>query len=151
MQVIPVSIDVVDYDEEGNVTISGRASPKSRLNVYIDNSIAASGGADLEGRWRVVPGGALAPGIYTLRVDHVSLDGAVIGRAEIQFARSKPVNAAPSDAITMVEPGNSLWRIARRIYGAGIQYSVIYAANRQQIRDPDLIYPGQVFFIPKIN
>ena len=151
LQVIPVSIDVVDYDEEGNVTISGRASPKSRLNVYIDNSIAASGGADLEGRWRVVPGGALAPGIYTLRVDHVSLDGAVIGRAEIQFARSKPVNAAPSDAITMVEPGNSLWRIARRIYGAGIQYSIIYAANRQQIRDPDLIYPGQVFFVPNVN
>ena len=48
-----------------------------------------------------------------------------------------------------MQPGNSLWRIARSRYGSGPNYSVIYEANKEQIRDPDLIYPGQVFTIPK--
>jgi len=50
-----------------------------------------------------------------------------------------------------VQPGNSLWRIARRVYGRGTRYTVIYEANRKSIRDPDLIYPGQVFIVPPAN
>ena len=48
-----------------------------------------------------------------------------------------------------MQPGNSLWRIARRVYGDGVQYTIIYRANQKQIGDPDLIYPGQVFQVPK--
>lgn len=44
--------------------------------------------------------------------------------------------------------GDSLWRISRQLYGAGIRYTQIYEANRGQIRDPDLIYPGQVLVAP---
>ena len=51
----------------------------------------------------------------------------------------------------LVQPGNSLWRIARRLYGDGFGYTEIYSANRERIADPDLIYPGQVFEIPKVN
>ena len=46
---------------------------------------------------------------------------------------------------------NSLWRISRRVYGAGLRYSVIYQANRDRIRDPNLIYPGQIFVVPTTN
>ncbi len=49
----------------------------------------------------------------------------------------------------IIQPGDNLWTIARHIYGRGIQYTIIYEANRDQIRDPDLIYPGQVFTTPK--
>lgn len=147
----PVSIEAVDYDEAGNVTISGSAATKVPLSVYIDNQHAASGASDRQGRWRVVPGGALTPGIHTLRVDQLGTDGKVVGRAETRFTRAKQETSVPNDAVVHVEPGNSLWRIARRVYGAGIQYSVIFEANREQIRDPDLIYPGQVFFVPHVN
>ena len=41
-----------------------------------------------------------------------------------------------------------LWRIARRTYGQGTRYTVIFEANRARIQDPDLIYPGQVFNLP---
>ena len=51
----------------------------------------------------------------------------------------------------IVQPGNSLWRLARRSYGSGFQYAVIFEANRDQIKDPDLIYPGQVFTMPVTN
>jgi len=58
--------------------------------------------------------------------------------------------AAPAplpDTVT-IRRGDNLWIIARRVYGAGIRYTTIYEANRDQIRDPDLIYPGQVFILP---
>ncbi len=51
----------------------------------------------------------------------------------------------------MVRPGNNLWRIARDTYGDGTRYTVIYGANRGQIGDPDLIYPGQIFTLPPKN
>ncbi|MGV7032616.1 LysM peptidoglycan-binding domain-containing protein [Methylobacterium symbioticum] len=47
-----------------------------------------------------------------------------------------------------IERGNSLWQISRRAYGRGNRYTVIYDANQEQIRDPDLIYPGQIFVLP---
>ena len=48
-------------------------------------------------------------------------------------------------AVRTVQPGNTLWAIARERYGRGILYVAVYEANRDLIRDPDLIYPGQVF------
>jgi nucleoid-associated protein YgaU len=45
--------------------------------------------------------------------------------------------------------GDSLWRISRTMLGHGVRYTQIYAANTQQIRDPRLIYPGQVFVLPQ--
>lgn len=47
-----------------------------------------------------------------------------------------------------VQPGYSLWRIARDTYGEGILYVQVYEANKDKIGDPDLIYPGQVFELP---
>ncbi|HVX74691.1 MAG TPA: LysM peptidoglycan-binding domain-containing protein [Bradyrhizobium sp.] len=54
----------------------------------------------------------------------------------------------PKIATTTVARGDSLWRISRVSYGAGTRYAVIYRANRKQIRNPDLIYPGQIFVVP---
>ena len=48
-----------------------------------------------------------------------------------------------------MQPGNSLWQIARQTYGNGVRYLIIYSANLGQISDPDRIYPGQVFKLPK--
>ena len=49
----------------------------------------------------------------------------------------------------VVRRGNSLWLIARQLYGEGFRYTAIYSANRDQIRDPNRIYPGQTFKLPK--
>jgi nucleoid-associated protein YgaU len=49
----------------------------------------------------------------------------------------------------IIRRGDNLWTIARRVYGEGIKYTTIYQANTGQIRDPDRIYPGQVFDLPK--
>ena len=54
----------------------------------------------------------------------------------------------PKIATTVVSRGDSLWRISRVNYGAGMRYAAIYKANQDQIRDPNRIYPGQIFVLP---
>ena len=54
----------------------------------------------------------------------------------------------PKITTTTVARGDSLWRISQRALGAGQRYAVIYRANMRQIRNPNLIYPGQVFVLP---
>lgn len=49
----------------------------------------------------------------------------------------------------IIRRGDNLWTIARRVYGQGIRYTTIYQANQSQIRNPNLIYPGQVFDLPE--
>ena len=67
------------------------------------------------------------------------------GVIKMEVAAADPAVAVR--AVT-VQPGHTLWAIARTRYGQGIDYVKVFEANRSQIRDPDLIYPGQVFDIP---
>jgi nucleoid-associated protein YgaU len=54
----------------------------------------------------------------------------------------------PKIATTVVSRGDSLWRISRLTYGAGTRYAEVYKANQDRIRDPNRIYPGQIFILP---
>lgn len=144
-------LDSVDYDEAGRAVIGGRAAPGARVLLYLNNKLVGDSLADAQGRWRHAPEEPIAEGLHSLRVDQLDAGGQVIARVETPFSREAIRMAGADERIVIVQPGNSLWRIARRTYGRGIQYSVIYEANRDQIRDPDLIYPGQVFDLPEIN
>lgn len=63
-------------------------------------------------------------------------------------AASPSAAAAPKTATTVVSRGDSLWRISRVTYGAGERYALVYRANRDHIRNPNRIYPGQIFVLP---
>ena len=102
--------------------------------------------ADASGRWALMPGPARL-GRHTLRVDQLAAAGTVAARIEVPFQREPPRRPGarwPGDGAAR----HNLWRIARRVYGRGMRYTVIYGANRDQIREPGLIYPGQVFNVP---
>ena len=58
------------------------------------------------------------------------------------------VVVVPKVLTTKVSRGDSLWRISQLNSGLGTRYATIYKANKEQIRNPNLIYPGQVFVIP---
>ena len=58
------------------------------------------------------------------------------------------IDAKKEKNSVVIQPGNSLWRIAARVYGSGFRYTEIYEANASQIGDPNLIYPGQIFKLP---
>lgn len=53
-----------------------------------------------------------------------------------------------ADGAVVIRRHDTLWRISRRVYGHGVRYSTIYLANQDQIRNPDRIWPGQVFKVP---
>ncbi len=150
-----VALDTIGYSDSGEVQLSGRAqADAAEVRVYLNNDVVAQLAVDADGRWRGdVPD--VAPGIYTLRVDEVNAAGAVTSRVETPFKREAPAVLAeaaadvdgPVRAIT-VQRGDTLWAIARDRYGEGPLYVRVFDANRSAIRDPDLIYPGQVFDLP---
>lgn len=144
----PTVIDVVDYDADGNLSFGGRATPGAVVQGYVDNRFAGRTVADADGRWTITPEHPVAPGQHVLRADTLGPDGAVAARAEIPFLRPESLYVPDGERAVVVQPGNSLWRIARRTLGSGADYTIIYEANRAQIRDPDLIYPGQVILLP---
>jgi len=145
---VPVSIEAVDYDPSGETTINGSSEPNAKLNVYLNNKLVAKGNANSEGKWRILTGESFSGSQSEIRVDQVDEQNKVLKRAKMNFiSSSEPLVLKPQVSVKVAR-GNSLWRIARRQYGKGVFYSVIFDANRDQIQDPDLIYPGQVFFVP---
>jgi len=144
-----LTVDSIDYDRSGRVWIGGSALPGARIRIYLDNKPLGEAVADARGRWSFRPEKALGQGSYRLRADELQSNGSVARRIEIPFSRAAAVADLPAGGIAVVQPGTNLWRIARRTYGSGLQYTVIYEANKDQIRDPDLIYPGQIFTLPK--
>ena len=143
-----LSIDVVDYDTQGRVAMSGKADMDHTVQVYLDNRHVGTAPADENGNWALTIGEPIEPGNYTMRADQINDGGKVTARVEIPFERARPDEILEPGSRYVVQPGNSLWRIARRTYGDGLKYWVIYNQNRKQIRDPDLIYPGQIFALP---
>lgn len=141
----------VDYDADGNVTISGEATAGAKVIVYLDNEPIGQGVVGKAGLWRFTPRRPVSAGLHRLRVDQLDDGGDVVARVETPFSRAAILTHLPQEQFVVVQPGNSLWRIARSVYGEGPRYSVIYQSNQRQIREPDLIYPGQIFLIPKVN
>jgi nucleoid-associated protein YgaU len=144
-------LNAVDYDEAGRVVISGQAAPGAIIFVYLDDKPVVRAVTDDTGRWEAVPGETVAAGLHSLRVDQVDGAGSVLASVSTPFSRATLLSELGEESFVVVQPGNSLWRIARRSYGEGIRYTVIYEANRSQIRDPDLIYPGQIFQVPGVD
>ena len=146
-----LALRVLDYSEDGGLILSGTGVAGAAVLFYLDNSLLGETRIGTDGAWTFrAAGDAVAPGLHLLRLDRLDADGNVADRIEEPFEQADPetiANLKPGEVI--VQPGNSLWRISRRIYGKGIDYTVIYLANAEQIRDPDLIYPGQVFAIPQ--
>jgi len=143
-----LSIDAVDYSADGKFALSGKADPGATVQVYLDNELIGRAVADAKGEWQLEPKAPAKAGKHTLRADQLGSNNNVLARKEVPFVLDPAqANMAPGE-VTVVK-GNSLWRIARRTYGEGTMYSLIYEANKDSIKDPDLIYPGQIFNLPK--
>ncbi|MEM9838273.1 MAG: LysM peptidoglycan-binding domain-containing protein [Pseudomonadota bacterium] len=142
----PLTIETIDYDAQGNVILSGRAEPGSVVQIFAGSQPLAETQTGEDGRWSVT--GTLAPGRYTLQIIQLGPDGRPAYAIEVPFEQAPQEDIIFRDGNVIVQPGNNLWVIARRAYGSGFQYTVIYEANQEQIRDPDLIYPGQIFRVP---
>jgi nucleoid-associated protein YgaU len=162
-----VKVDTVDYDANGNIIFSGRASPGNTVRIYVDNTALGEVKVGSDGKWLFDQSPKVSAGNHTLRADEIDGKGTVVSRVELPLLRedknkvaelqqATPVDADGDTRFPMgperivIQPGNSLWRVSRVIYGKGIKYTLIYEANRDQIRDANKIYPGQIFAAPKL-
>ena len=156
-----VALDSITYNPSGEVLIAGRAAGEGFVTVYLDNQPITTSRIVAGGTWRTdLPD--VDTGIYTLRIDEVDTAGEVVSRIETPFKREEQevvaqalaIDIAKPDfrvAMTTVQPGMTLWAIARDQFGSGVMYVEVFEANRDRIRDPNLIYPGQVFRLPEVN
>ncbi|MEL6233251.1 MAG: LysM peptidoglycan-binding domain-containing protein [Pseudomonadota bacterium] len=154
-----VVLDTISYDPQGAVVLSGRGTPLAPVRIYANDSPIGEVMVSDSGAWQaILPD--IAQGRYTLRVDELDNAGSrVVSRMETPFQRDDPLQApaavraaidaeAVPGSTVVVQPGNNLWMLARRHLGSGIRYTFIFTENRDRIRDPDLIYPGQIFDLP---
>jgi len=143
-----LTLDILNYDARGQIDFSGQALPDGEIRAYLNNQLIGIARVNPDGTWQLTPEDQVEVGLYNLRIDQIDLAGNVISRLETPFSMASFERPAEGEGLVVVQPGNSLWRIARRLYGRGIRYTTIFVANQDHIRDPALIYPGQIFVIP---
>ncbi len=142
-----LSMDIIEYGTKGDVILEGRAAPGARIDAFLDNKKIGTGTADGDGKWRIVTSETVPPARYRLKLESHNQAGKEVAQLTMPFERASLPEQLPDDLV-IVQPGNSLWRIARRSYGYGRRYVEIYHANRNQISNPQLIYPGQLLQLP---
>ncbi|WP_170375876.1 LysM peptidoglycan-binding domain-containing protein [Ruegeria atlantica] len=157
-----IALDTIGYSDAGEVELTGRVPDGSAVRLYLDNRLVDDLSPADDGKWRSELDG-VDPGVYTLRADEIAPDGTVVSRIETPFKREatevlraaeatdspEAAEDAPPIRSVTVQKGDTLWAISRERFGDGVLYVKLFEANRSAIRDPDLIYPGQIFTIPE--
>jgi nucleoid-associated protein YgaU len=122
------------------------ATSKQAVVVAVDEVKSSSGG--LQSHAEVPFDAPETTGTNRLRQDVAVLQLPHMGVAAPLPDGSSSTVVEPKIATTVVSRGDSLWRISRLTYGAGTRYAEVYKANQDRIRDPNRIYPGQIFILP---
>lgn len=154
----PLVLDAVSYEDTGAVLFAGRGRPEQFVRIYVNDQARLTQPVSKEGHWQIVLDDMDA-GIHQIRVDQIDATGSVGARVETPFMRQTPESVLQANATALgengalgqvvVQPGNTLWALAKDRYGSGMRYIQIFEANRKIIRDADLIYPGQIFSMPE--
>lgn len=160
---VNVTLDLISYDDDGEINISGRSKAEKHIRIYVNDEPIKTGKVAKDGSWKLdLP--EINPGRYTLRVDEIDAAGQVTSRVETPFQKENSETVRRHLALSAenftspdgrpfmqrvtIQKGATLWALARERYGDGTLYVQIFEANRDSIRDPHWIYPGQIFTIP---
>jgi nucleoid-associated protein YgaU len=169
-----VAIQSVEADAAGGLVAKGSAEPHAIVRLYLNQADLAEAKTQSDGRWSLTIQHGLSPGGYVIRAAEIGSSGAnVVASADTPFdypdAPSPPstapaiasASAEPSSAPSPADPvvpsvqtkrvatGHTLWALSQSYYGDPTRYPAIVEANRAQIHNPNVIFPGQVFVVPK--
>jgi nucleoid-associated protein YgaU len=172
-----VAIRSVEADAAGGLIAKGSADPNATVRLFLNQAAVADAKTQSDGRWSLTIKHGMIPGGYVMHADQInSGDGTVVATANMPFdypaapGPSPPVapaasavsagqssESSPADPIIesvqtkRVATGHTLWALSESYYGDPTHYPVIYDANRAQIHNPNVIFPGQVFVVPKAD
>jgi nucleoid-associated protein YgaU len=170
-----IAIRSVEADAAGGLVAKGSAEPNTPLRLYLNQADIAEAKTQADGRWSLTIKSGMTPGGYVMQADEINPSGAtVVASANTPFeypdmpaappaqaAATAPASPAQSSAPSPADPvvesvqtkrvatGHTLWALSKSYYGDPTHYPVIYEANRAQIHNPNVIFPGQVFVVPK--
>lgn len=143
-----LSLDALDYTDNGKTVVNGSASSGALVRLYLDNNYLGEVTSSEDGIWKFEIPNSLSLEEHIIRLDQILDDGNVEVRISQPFNPAMELDKDRATGDVIVKPGNSLWHIARKLYGSGYHYTVIFGANRELIVDPDLIFPGQELSLP---
>ena len=171
-----VAIQTVEADAAvGGLMARGSAEPNATVRLYLNDADVADAKTQADGRWSLTIKSGMTPGGYLMRADEINPGGATaVATVNTPFDYpAAPASASPtaptvvststgqSSALSPADPvvesvqtkrvaaGHTLWELSRNYYGDPTHYPVIYEANKWEIHNPNLIYPGQVVVVPK--
>ncbi len=170
-----VAIQTVEADAAGGLIARGFAEPNATVRLYLNDADVADAKTKADGRWSLTIKNGMIPGGYLMRADEISPGrAAVIASANTPFdypeaapsaspaaiiagSSSAEPSSSPSPADPVIDSvqtkrvatGHTLWELSRNYYGDPTRYPEIYEANKWEIHNPNLIFPGQVVVVPK--
>ena len=172
-----VAIQAVEADAAGGLIAKGSAEPNATVRLYLNQADVADAKTQSDGRWSLTIKHGMTPGGYVMQADVINPGGAtVVASANTPFVypaapvpappmaptaaspsseESSAPSPSPADPVIesvqtkLVATGHTLWALSQSYYGDPTRYPAIYEANRAQIHNPNVIFPGQVFVVPK--
>jgi LysM repeat protein len=169
-----IAIQSVETSAPGSLFARGSAQPNTSLRLYLNQADVAEAKTQADGHWSLTIKGGMSPGSYVIQADEINPSGAtVVASANTPFnypdipapptlqAIAEPVSSEPPPAPSPADPvipsvqtkrvatGHTLWALSQSYYGDPTRYPAIVEANRAQIHNPNVIFPGQVFVVPK--
>ncbi|MEO0620866.1 MAG: LysM peptidoglycan-binding domain-containing protein [Pseudomonadota bacterium] len=144
-------LDSLTHPKGGSVTARGRGRPGHAVRLYVNTLYQTEVPVAADGSWQLSMPREAGEAARLLRFDEVDAGGQVTTRVEVPFSYTAgPAALRISEREVEIQRGDHLWRLAEQHYGEGLRYSLIFEANAGLIRNPDLIYPGQVFRVPEL-
>ena len=140
----------VSFSQDGSLSIQGIANYGSNIEILVNKNLSS---IFLKNKpeWIFNSSYKLGYGMHKLVANLKSQDNTILDSITLPFMRSEMPSGELPDNYVLIKPGDMLWTISFKIYGNPLKYIEIYEENRDQITNPDLIFPGQVFSIPKKN
>ncbi|MAJ64027.1 MAG: hypothetical protein CL558_11490 [Alphaproteobacteria bacterium] len=141
-----LSLDSVQYGISKPLSMSGTGPANGRLAIVLDGDRLGQVLIDADGNWRFETSRIMVEGEHS--VELTVNDGAAQRYPFTIDYETGNETLASNERLIVIKPGANLWRIAEATYGSGLRYTLIFQANQDKIRDPDMIFPGQVFTLP---
>ena len=141
------NVKTIFFNENGFVSIQGEVNFGKRIELYINKKIMETIKIE-NSKWQYNSDTIFDYGLHDLLVVLKSDKDKILDKITFPFMRVEiPYNDVPENFI-LIKPGDMLWTIAYRLYGDPFKYIQIFEENKDQITNPDLIFPGQLFSIP---
>ena len=141
------NVKTIFFNENGFVSIKGKVNFGKKIALYINKKIMETIKIE-NSKWQYNSDKTIDYGLHDLLVVLKSDKDEILDKITLPFMRVEmPYNDVPENFI-LIKPGDMLWTIAYRLYGDPFKYIQIFEENKDQITNPDLIFPGQLFSIP---